>query len=286
MGWAMEFRCGDYVRVASVHVPRGLEARRGLPLVIALHGAGGSGELMLERNGWRAKADAEEFLVVAPDGLPPRPQDEPSFLSNPRLWNSGQKNRWAPRTGPDDVRFIAELLDLLHARYVYDQRRVYVTGHSNGASMTFRLGAELSDRLAALAPVAGVMALRDVQLARSLPTLYIIGTQDPFQPMMGGEVKLPWGRRTCAPVAKYLADWAHLMGCRADPVTVEQHAHWRRIEYPPLDGGPALQAVFVEGHGHEWPGGRSGLSVRLMGPSSEAFRATDVIWEFFRGVSL
>ena len=187
------FWTGESHRTACVHVPNGY--RSGNPLVVVLHGAGGSGELMLDRHGWRAKADAEGFLVVAPDGLPASPDAVPSFLANPRLWNSGQLNRWAPRNGPDDVRFVADLLETLRDQFAHDERRVYVTGHSNGASMTFRLGAELSDRLAGLAPVAGLIAVRDARPARVLPTLYIIGTRDPFQPLDGGEVKLPWGRR-------------------------------------------------------------------------------------------
>jgi polyhydroxybutyrate depolymerase len=279
----MVINSGEFDRTACVHVPN--RYLPGDPLVVVLHGAGGSGALMLDRHGWRAKADAEGFLVAAPDGLPTRPDAELSFLANPRLWNAGQLNRWAPRKGPDDVRFIADLLDAVRDRFAYDERRVYVTGHSNGASMTFRLGAELSDRLAAIAPVAGLIAVRDARPARVLPTLYIIGTHDPFQPLDGGEVKLPWGRRTCAPVSKYLTDWARVMGCRTDPIVVADDSHWRSLEYPPLDGGPPLRAIFVEGHGHEWPGGSSGLSARLMGPSSDHFDATDVIWDFFRGTS-
>ena len=86
-------------------------------------------------------------------------------------------------------------------------------------------------------------------------------------------------------MSKHLADWARVMGCRTDPIVVVDESHWRSLEYPPLDGGAPLRAIFVEGHGHEWPGGNSGLSARLMGPSSDRFNATDVIWDFFRGIS-
>ena len=37
-----------------------------------------------------------------------------------------------------------------------DRTRVYATGHSNGAMMAYRLGAEASERVAAVAAVAGM----------------------------------------------------------------------------------------------------------------------------------
>ena len=74
--------------------------------------------------------------------------------------------------------------------------------------MTFRLGAELSDRFAALAPVASHCWITDPEAGRALPTLFIIGTEDQLVPLAGGESTLPWGRRTTPPVAETLSRWA------------------------------------------------------------------------------
>ncbi len=281
--FTLEIKSGGFERIAHIHIPRNYAAETKPHLVLAFHGAGGSGEMMLERNGWAKKADEEGFLVAAPTGLPARPRLAADFRTNPQVWNSGQLNPWSPRTLVDDVQFADDLLDELKNRIPYDEKHVFVTGHSNGAGMTFRLGAELSARVAALAPVAGMMAMKAPKPARPLPTLYIIGTRDPLQPLEGGEVTLPWGKRTNVPVTEYLIAWSEAIGCYAEPKVLSDEGGVKKVEYSSKEGGPTLTAIYIEGHGHEWPGGRSGLPARMIGPTTNKLNATDVIWDFFKG---
>lgn len=278
----LEITSGGFERTVHIHVPPGYRPDARPPLVLALHGAGGDGLMMLQRNGWARKADQEGFLVAAPTGLPALPRLPAGFRTNPRVWNSGQLNPNSPRTRVDDVRFVADLLEELQQRWPYDERRVFATGHSNGAGMTFRLGAELSERFAALAPVAGMLAIEAPRPKRPLPTLYIVGTEDPLQPLEGGEVTLPWGKRTNPPVSGYLAAWAKALGCEAEPTTLSEQGGVKKIEYPARSGPAALTAIFIEGHGHEWPGGSSLLPARLIGRRADHFHANDVIWDFFQ----
>src|SRR5439155_11080232 len=105
--------------------------------------------------------------------------------------------------------------------------RVFVTGFSNGAGMTFLLGEELSDRLTALAPVAGHCWIERPWPERGTSTLYMIGKADPLVPMNGGEIVSLWGREREArpPVAQTLRRWAKALGCSHRPVpTREEHA--------------------------------------------------------------
>ena len=78
----------------------------------------------------------------------------------------------------DDVGYVAKLLDDLATVVNVDPRRVYATGMSNGAMMCYRLAAELSDRIAAIAPVAGTMAIEICQPHRPVPVLHFHGTSD------------------------------------------------------------------------------------------------------------
>lgn len=164
----------------------------------------------------------------------------------------------------------------------YDRSRVFVAGHSNGAGMTFRLGAELSERFAAIAPVAGMLAVKEPRPRKPLPILSIIGTKDPLQPLAGGPVKLPWGSRVNTPVAAYLTGWARAIGCKTEPTTLSDRDGVKRVVYPSNAGGPTLQVLYLEGHGHNWPGGRHALPQRVVGPSTDRLDATDAIWDFFR----
>lgn len=280
--YVLTINSGGFERVAQVQVPKGRRPGSRPPLVLAFHGAGGSGEYMLDRDRWAEKADREGFIAVAPTGLPARPRQPANFQANPRLWNSGQLNPLSPRARVDDVAYVAALLDELQKRVPYDPAHVYVTGHSNGAGMAFRLGAELSERFAALAPVAGMMAVARPRPKKPLPTLYIIGTKDRLQPLEGGEVTLPWATRTNRPVSTYLTAWAEALGCSTEPKTLSDRDGLKRVEYPSRTGGPALQVIYIEGQGHNWPGGRGFLPERAVGPSTTKLDATDAIWTFFR----
>jgi polyhydroxybutyrate depolymerase len=276
---------GGYDRVAQVHIPNGYMADAKMPLVLLLHGGGGSGTSALDKDGWAAKADKEGFLIVAPEGLGALPKLPTNFKTNPALWNSGQLNARSPRTAIDDVAFIRQLLDELKKKLPYDESRVFSTGHSNGGGMTFRLATELSDRFCAIGMVAGRMVVDKPKPTKPLPTLYIIGTTDPLMPLDGGEVKSPWGNWTNRPVVEQLAKWAEAIGCEKEPMVLSEKEDLRKVEYQSKSNGPKLTVLYLEGHGHHWPGAKQTLPESMIGPIKSKLNATDVIWEFFKTVS-
>lgn len=265
----------------TMRVPPKYDGTKATAVVLILHGAGGSGPGYLDKAGWAKKADDAGFVAVAPDGLPGKPDEKENFRDNPRLWSSGLLPASSPRGKVDDVEFFKALLDEVGRRVNVDKDRVYLTGHSNGGGMTFRLGAELSERFAALAPVASHVWVKDPKPARPLPTLYVVGTDDPMIPVKGGESTTPWGKRTTPPVAESLAKWAKAIGADTEPKTVRDKDGVKVVEYVAGKGGATLTAYYIEGQGHNWPGGKEMLSPKLMGPSSDKVNATDLIWEFF-----
>src|SRR5690606_826268 len=89
----------------TAQVPESYDGRSRLPVVVVLHGSGGSGVDCLDRYGWADLADREGVLIAAPDALPLRPEKAPEFLRNPRVWNSGQHPPDRPRSRIDDVAF-------------------------------------------------------------------------------------------------------------------------------------------------------------------------------------
>jgi polyhydroxybutyrate depolymerase len=282
--YKVEMKSGGYDRTALVVVPKGYKPGAKPPLVLLLHGGGGDGTHILDKDGWAAKADKEGFLAVAPTGLPAMPRLAAAFKTNPHVWNSGLLPARSPRAAIDDVAYVAALLDETQKRVPCDPSRVFVTGHSNGGGMTFRLGAELSERFAAIAPVAGMMDVKDPKPKKPLPTLYIIGTKDPLVPLAGGEVKTPWGTKPRLPVADYLASWSKGLGCETEPKTTSEKDGLKRVQYPSKTDGPTLSVIYIDGQGHTWPGGKATLPESVMGPSTDKLNATDAIWEFFQSV--
>jgi polyhydroxybutyrate depolymerase len=269
----------------AVHVPKGYDPARPVPLVLILHGAAGNGPMYLDKNNWADKADRETFVAVAPTGLPPRPARPANFVTNPAIWNTGQVRPGLPRAKIDDVAFVRTLLDGLSKRLNVDAKRVYVVGHSNGAGLAFRLGAELSGRFAAVAAYAGYCFVDDPKPEHPRPTLFLVGTEDPFTPLAGGGVRPPWGLlRAIPPVGEMLAAWAKGLGCPGEPKTVRDKDGVKVVRYGPGQGGAELEAWYIQGQGHNWPGGKEGgLPERLLGPQADTVNATDVIWDFFKG---
>lgn len=279
---SVTLKVGDDDRVAQVHVPSSYDQKAPPALVLVLHGAGGNGRVILDHNGWAAKAEKEGFVAVAPDGLPARPREPANFATNPALWNSGQLNSRSPRAAIDDVRFIAALLDDLKTRVPYDPDRVFCCGHSNGGGMTFKLAAELSERFRAIGIVAGLMAVPNPQPRKPLPTLCILGTKDPLVPIEGGEIQLPWGRKQNPPVAEPLAAWAKAIGCETEPKILSDENDVKKEVYLSKADGPVLTVLLLEGQGHQWPGSKSFVPLAATGPNITKLNATDTLWEFFQ----
>jgi polyhydroxybutyrate depolymerase len=136
-----------------------------------------NGPLMAWFSGLNAKADQAGVLAVYPDGTGSRCS---------YFWNAGDCCGPAVWDGVDDVAFFDALLDDLAGAYSIDRQRVLATGMSNGAMMAYRLAAELSDRIAAIAPVAGRMATEGCRPRRPVPVLHFHGTTDEFIPFPPG----------------------------------------------------------------------------------------------------
>jgi polyhydroxybutyrate depolymerase len=255
-----------------------------LPLVLMLHGTGSSAVWTLEETRWQDLAEREGFLLLVPEGTRADQEQPPGFLKNPLVWNDGAVRPGLGQPDSDDVAFIDELLDDVLNVFPVDARHIFVTGFSNGAGMTFRLGTELCHRFRALAPVAGLCSVRNPRPMTPLPTLFMIGAADPLIPFDGGEVVLPWLKTRVhrPPVRDTLERWAEALGCPREPVLVSQEEGVRVEAYGPGREGVQLRVWSIEGLGHHWPGGRGGVSQRLVGPASDRVNANEVIWAFFR----
>jgi polyhydroxybutyrate depolymerase len=275
---------GNIERKYLVYIPQGYAGGNALPVVVMIHGAGGTSEWTMHETGWDDKADKEGFLVVFPDGVPVNPSKPPKFMTNPQLWNDGSLRSASFGRDIDDMGFLVAMLDDLEKRFTIDRKRIYFTGFSNGASMTFRAGAELSQRVAAIAPVAGHCWLKDPKPDRPIPTVFMVGDQDPLVPFEGGDFRSPWLRRIerQPPVLTTIDKWAAAIGCAGDFHPMEHDTKFRiKRRYGPTPSGGELQVYVIRFLGHHWPGGKAGLSERIGGKPSNAINATDVIWEFF-----
>jgi polyhydroxybutyrate depolymerase len=179
------------------------------------------------------------------------------------------------------------MLDDLARQFPVDRRRIFVTGFSNGASMTFRIGAELSHRVAAIAPVAGACWTESPRLKRTVSLCYVTGDSDPLNPLEGGEPRFAFaasgiGGRKKPPVCDSIQRWGTAMGCPIEPRKETHQNGVTTLNYGPGRDDGEIVFVTVEGLGHNWAGGKNLLPEFMVGRRSDKLNTTDFLWDFFQ----
>ncbi len=267
-----------------VHVPA--SAGSTPALVVALHGGGGTAQGFKDENGLDAVSDREGFVAVYPDGTGPNPDRLLTWNAGPNCCGSAADNE------VDDVGFLDAVLDDLQRRRPYDPTRVYMTGHSNGAIMTYRFALEAADRVAAIVPVAGAMAADDPAPSRRVPVLHIHSVDDPRALYEGGEgPPFPGTTHTVIhePVEAGLGFWVGVNGCSPTPRETESRTGrgrdrgqtLTRLVWDPCADGTAVEHLRLTGVGHGWPGVRVGLARQsLIGPPTTLIDASEEVWAF------
>ncbi len=255
-------RVGDVDRTYRIYRPAQTVAHPGL--VFVLHGVFGDGFIIEANSGFDAQADRLGWIAVYPDGVA---DGWDAFGSGPS---------WGQHPGADDVAFISATIDRLEASDAVDPDRVYATGLSRGAMMTYKLGCELSDRIAAIAPVSGNMATADgsadvpCTLDRPVSVLAIHGTADGTIPIDGGTVDIAF-----SPLVDVIARWRALDSCAA-PQTVAVDGASTTTSWD-CQGGSTVAMRVVSGGWHTWPVRSSSATPA----NPDDFDASRLIADFF-----
>jgi polyhydroxybutyrate depolymerase len=277
---------GDRERRYVIHVPESYDGKHAVAVVIMFHGGGGNAKNAIAETGWTSKADRVGFLVAFPEGSPPNPAKPSNFRTNPQTWNDASNRFPAEKMNIDDGAFTRAVIDDLSARFNVDARRVFLVGFSNGSSLVYRLGVELSDRVAAIAPVAssGLRLADPLQLQQPVSLIAIHGLDDRLNPVEGGDVK-GLGRSdidTRPPIKNSVERWARMLACPSKPELFLNENKVSVLRYGPCTKQSEVVFYTIEDTGHTWPGGVSILPRWLVGKTTNKLKATDVIWEFFQ----
>jgi len=253
-------------RKYRLFIPATYTADEPIPLVFNLHGITsdpGQQQLLTQMN---KVATENSFIVCYPKG-------------KNRAWNV---NFPFPSSKADDVEFISRLIDSLKAAYNIDLNRVYACGFSNGGYMSHKLACELSDKIVAIASVAGTFVPKEAANChpdRAVPILQIHGRADPIVPYNGGLVALS--------VEKTLAFWANKNDC-SEEITITNLANKVKLDFSRATkydfedcaDQSAVVLYKVKNGGHTWPGTKI-----ITGVTNQDFEASTEIWHFFQQFS-
>jgi polyhydroxybutyrate depolymerase len=269
------------------------------PLVVLLHGNGGTAAMLMGEGDerapfrqWLALADRAKWLVAVPDG---------TVSAGPKGTRGWNDCRGDAATNPtvDDVAFIEQLIAGIDAQYAVDRSRVFIAGHSNGGNMALRMAIERPQVVRAVAAVAASMPAKSecAPPARFVPVLLINGTADSVMPYRGGAVGfgLQRNRGTVLSTPASVRKWASLGGLRRIP---------NNSSMPDLDGddgSTVTQMTYSDRKGnvgvklYRVNGGNHGIPSRLprgaqralpgMGRTNGDIESAAEIMAFFEQVS-
>lgn len=255
--------------------------------MLNFHGGGGNAKTQKWYTRMDETADREGFIAVYPNGTG-------GFGTRLLTWNAGNCCGIAAATRVDDVGFILAVMNDLARKTPVDAARIYATGLSNGSMMAYRLSAEASERIAAVAGVAGAMTLPKFAPRVPVPVMHIHSVDDQralYDGGFGPAFPVMDTRVYHTSVESMLKKWIAHNQCPSEGATAAPAAGKRggpdenhtatRITYGPCHGGSEVVLWKLAGPGHVWPGGKRDFLPLLLGTSSGVIDANREMWRFF-----
>ncbi len=267
-------------------VPPAVSAGTPMPLVLDLHGYSEGADVHVAMSGLGKFGESKGFVTITPQGSGVVP-----------MWDTGLQSA--------DMDFLGDALDSVEQQVCIDTNRVYTTGLSNGAFMTSAVACRYSDRIAAVAPVAGARVITGCKLTRPVPIVAFHGTADEYVSYTGGlgqaamNLPAPDGsgkklgdgltprqladmRGASKSIPATMQAWAVRNGCPAGHREQPVASDVTRFVYdcPPPE---AVELYRVTGGGHTWPGsGVSQAAASIVGHTTMNIVADEIMWKFFR----
>jgi len=261
---AVEGRMREY----RIHIPVRYTNARALPLVFVFHGSSASASVIERETSLDVRADSLGFIVVYPEGIR-------------RAWNIGECCNYSYTHHVSEVAFVVAMLERLTTVLAIDTTRVYTTGYSDGATLSYELVCTLPHRFAAVAGISGTLFKPQpaCPLPSPVPVMIVHGTGDgriPYNGQAGGPPERDGAHFTYG-AADVTAFWVAKNRCVTSPVTA-QYGNVIRKGYSCGDGAEVVFYTILGGS-HGWPGGGRGWVFSPRPPKD--MTASDSVMKFF-----
>jgi len=277
-----------YNRTWLTYLPKNYSKAKAYPLVIALHGGGGTAKQLMTstKKRFNTLADTEGFIVVYPQGVK-------------KSWNDNNKrdqNGFARKENIDDVGFISKLISVLESKYSINSDAVFACGISNGGLMSQTLAMELPEKIKVVGMVAATFGKDEVDKVTDVSPfsiLFIHGTKDPIIPYAEGDITVfKKTRGHVLGIEKSIAYMCSLNGNTLEPiitklanVSIKDNMTSEHFKYPNTENTSLkVELIKVINGGHSWPGAKKKkrLLKKITGATTQDFNACNKLWEFFK----
>jgi polyhydroxybutyrate depolymerase len=242
----LQLTSGGRAREYRLFVPDSYDGKTRLPLMFNLHGTGGDAAGQARDSGMESLAQEEGFIVIGLQGF----QNSWNVLLN-------------DPNAVDDVQYTSDVLDDVLQKVCVDERKVYATGFSGGARMSSRLACNLSERIAAVAPVSGIRWTAPCN-GRAVPIVTFHGLADPQNTYAGMARADEWVES----VEDALEGWANHNGCDEARNETPEVNLVSVYSYGNCSEGADVVLYRIAGLGHTW--------------AKNEIDATREMWAFFK----
>jgi polyhydroxybutyrate depolymerase len=241
---------GKRQRSYRLFVPPQYDGKVPLPLVLDMHGSGGTSAGQARTSGFEGVAAKEGFLVA-------------SLQADGGRWNVPVQDPSEGRA--DDILYLSDAIDHVARQVCTDRTRVYATGFSGGARMASLAACKLNGRIAAIAPVSGLRWPAPCG-GRPIPVLTFHGladTQNPYEGHVEGR-----NGEWVESVPDALAGWAGHNGCRPDVILEDPPGPLSTMRYAGCRADAEVRMIRIDGLGHTW--------------TRTEVDTTEAMWQFFK----
>jgi polyhydroxybutyrate depolymerase len=219
----------------TVYRPASLAKTNPVPLVVV---PGGSISDMQQMTNFNQAADRGGFVVVYPQIV--------------KSYNDVVHAQGETAANPyPDMMFLSDVIDKVTAAENIDPKRVYMTGFSLSATMSYRAGCVLASKLAGIAPVAGVVVNPSCVPSKPVSVFAINGSNDSSAPYGGGGGFIS--------VSATMDLWKAADGCGKTSSSKTTSGAVTTETWAPCRDGAIVRLATIAGGSHIWPG-RPGLS--------------------------
>jgi len=209
----------------KVHLPRGFKKQHKWPLIISMHGFGGSSLIQNYYVRLGAYNNKFGYVYAAPNGL--KNKDGKGF------WNASEFCCDFENTGVDDVDYIKVLIEKISESPEIgriDMERIFLIGYSNGAFLASKIACSNEVNIAGLVTISGTSDLRDknsqlleldktlCEHNRPIAMLHVHGSNDETIPYKGKDN----GKTGSVSALSQVARWADQNGCQGELVTLDK----------------------------------------------------------------
>jgi poly(3-hydroxybutyrate) depolymerase len=164
----------DEILPYRLYVPASYTGAKPFPLIVALHGLGGTEDSFFDNYNKTLPPLAEQhgYIVAAPLGY---------RVDGGYGWGVGSApaDPVARRSQDLSEQDVMQVLQRVRQQYKIDDSRIYLLGHSMGAIGTWKIVAKFPDIWAAIAPISGAGQPETIERFKHVPAIVVHGDADP-----------------------------------------------------------------------------------------------------------